>query len=105
MPKHRHEPPIPITAHTPLGRTRAFRDAAHQFVECVAFGAWRVGPHARGAPGSAHPHAPTFLEESDDPSADFVDLTALARAGVPVRLSCGAQSPPAFRDVGPVRHR
>ena len=50
-------------------------------------------------------NAPTFLEEADDPGADFVDLTALARAGVPVRLSCGAQSPPAFRDVGPVRHR
>jgi pimeloyl-ACP methyl ester carboxylesterase len=99
MHKHRLEPPIPITAHTPLGRTGAFRDAARQFVECVAFGpgAWDLMPEEFRQVLTRN--APTFLEESDDPGADFVDLTALARAGGPVRLSYGDQSLPAIRDV------
>jgi hypothetical protein len=78
---------------------RAFRDAARQFVDRVAFGpgAWDLMPEEFRQVLTRN--APTFLEESDDPGADFVDLTALARAGVPVRLSYGDQSLPAFRDV------
>ena len=82
-----------------LIRTGAFRDAARQFVERVAFGpgGWDLMPAEFREVLTRN--APTYLEESDDPGADFIDLTALARSGVPVRLSYGDQSLPAFRNV------
>jgi pimeloyl-ACP methyl ester carboxylesterase len=88
-----------LAAVLDLIRTGAFRDAARQFVERVAFGpgAWNLMPEEFREVLTGN--APTFLEERDDPGADFIDPVALARAGVPVRLSHGDQSLPAFRDV------
>jgi pimeloyl-ACP methyl ester carboxylesterase len=88
-----------LAAVLDLIRTGAFRDAARQFVDRVAFGpgAWDVMPEEFRQVLTRN--APTFLEEADDPETDFIDITALARAGVPVRLSHGDQSLPAFRDV------
>jgi pimeloyl-ACP methyl ester carboxylesterase len=73
---------------------------ARQFVEEVAFGpgAWEneLPPEMRAIMAQ---NAPTFLDELQDPEQFNVDEEALARLQVPVRLTEGSDSPPAFPRV------
>jgi pimeloyl-ACP methyl ester carboxylesterase len=74
--------------------------AARQFVEEVAFGpgAWdnELPPEVRAI--FIH-NAPTFLDELQDPDQLRIDEELLTRLELPVRLTDGSQSPPAFRRV------
>lgn len=74
-------------------------DAAQLFVETVAFGpgAWERLPAEARRRFAAN--APTFLEEEQDPSCEWVDVPALAGSGARVRLSVGDSSPEYFRAV------
>jgi pimeloyl-ACP methyl ester carboxylesterase len=74
--------------------------AARQFVEEVAFGpgAWdsKLPPELRAI---FVDNAPTYLDELEDPSQLWADEGALAQLELPVRLTQGSQSPPAFPAV------
>jgi pimeloyl-ACP methyl ester carboxylesterase len=69
---------------------------ARQFVEEVAFGpgAWDQFPPA-DREMFVH-NAPTFLDELQDPNQLVIDRDELARLGIPVHLTQGTESPPAF---------
>jgi pimeloyl-ACP methyl ester carboxylesterase len=75
------------------------KGAARQFVEEVAVGpgAWEKLPAEMRA--TFVRNAPTFLDELRDPEQLRIDEDALPRVGVPVRLTDGSESPPAFRRV------
>jgi len=68
--------------------------AAERFVEDVALGpgAWRQLPEE----DRLIRHAPTFVEESADPSITELDLPSLADVTTPVLLTGGAASPPLY---------
>ena len=86
-----------------VGRRVAAGDhegAARQFVEEVAFwpGAWENELPAEIRAVFVQ-NAPTYLDERQDPNQLNVDLDALARLDLPVRLTEGADSPPVFPRV------
>ena len=74
--------------------------AARQFVEEVAFGpgTWenQLPPEVRAI---FTQNAPTFLDELQDPEQLRINEELLTRLELPVRLTDGSQSPPAFRCV------
>jgi pimeloyl-ACP methyl ester carboxylesterase len=74
--------------------------AARQFVEEVAFGlgAWEneLPPEVKAI--FIH-NAPTFLDELQDPDQLRIDEELLTRLELPVHLTEGSESPPAFRRV------
>ena len=74
--------------------------APRQFVEEVAFGpgAWEneLPPEVRAM---FTQNAPTFLNELQDPEQLRIDEELLTRLELPVRLTEGSESPPAFRRV------
>lgn len=74
--------------------------AARQFVEEVVFGpgAWdnELPPEVRAI---FTQNAPTFLDELQDPEQLRIDEELLTRLELPVHLTEGAESPPAFRRV------
>jgi len=74
--------------------------AARQFVEEVAFGpgAWdnELPPEVRAM---FTQNAPTFLDELQDPEQLRIDEELLTRLELPVRLTEGSESPPAFGRV------
>ena len=74
--------------------------AARQFVEEVAFGpgTWdnELPPEVRAI---FTENAPTFLDELQDPEQLRIDEELLTRLELPVRLTEGSESPPAFRRV------
>lgn len=74
-------------------------EGAKLFVETIVFGpgAWHEVPPAVRETFTRN--APTFAEEQDDPTCEWVDLSALADSGVDVRLSVGDSSPPFFGAV------
>jgi len=76
------------------------KGAARQFVEEVAFGpgAWEDELPVEMRAVFVQ-NAPTFLDELQDPNQLNVDLDALARLGMPVRLTEGSESPPVFPRV------
>jgi pimeloyl-ACP methyl ester carboxylesterase len=73
--------------------------AAQQFVEELAVGpgGWEELPDAMRA--IFVQNAPTFLDELRDPEQVRIDEGALARVGVPVRLTNGSASSPTFPRV------
>jgi pimeloyl-ACP methyl ester carboxylesterase len=86
-----------------VGRRIAAGDhegAARQFVEEVALGpgAWENELPA-GLRAVFVQNAPTYLDEHQDPNQLSVDLDALARLDLPVRLTEGSESPPVFPRV------
>jgi pimeloyl-ACP methyl ester carboxylesterase len=74
--------------------------AARQFVEEVAVGpgAWENELPAEMRAIFVQ-NAPTFLDELQDPEQLRIDEDSLPLVGVPVRLTDGPESPPAFRRV------
>ena len=74
--------------------------AARQFVDEVAFG---PGAWENELPAEMRAifvkNAPTFLDELQDPDQLRVDEAALAGLELPVRLTEGSESPPAFPAV------
>jgi pimeloyl-ACP methyl ester carboxylesterase len=77
----------------------AYEDAARLFMETVAFGAgaWEQLPD--GLRRTFVRNAPTFLDEQLDPGWPVIDVTALASSPVPIQLTHGQTSRPAFRAV------
>ena len=74
--------------------------AARQFVEEVAFGPGAWGHELPAETRAVFvQNAPTFLDELQDPNQLDVDRGALARLEIPVRLTEGSESPPAFPRV------
>lgn len=75
------------------------QDAARRFLEGVVFGpgSWEAAP-ARVRDTFTR-NAPTYLEEGEDPDTATVDLNALAASAVPLRVTYGSSSLPAFRDI------
>jgi pimeloyl-ACP methyl ester carboxylesterase len=74
-------------------------DGTRQFMETVAFGpgVWeQFSPEDRR---TCFGHAPTYLDETRDPGAHTVDLTALVAFPRPVLLSYGDRSPAWFPPV------
>ena len=69
-------------------------EAAHHFVDHVAFGpgAWERLPAGRRA--MFIDNAATYLDELEDPDALTIDAAALAATTVPLGLSVGTVSPP-----------
>ena len=86
-----------------VGRRIAAGDhegAARQFVEEVAFGPGAWGHELPAEMRAVFvQNAPTFLDELQDPNQLDVDRGALARLEIPVRLTEGSESPPAFPRV------
>lgn len=74
-------------------------EAARTFVETVAFGpgGWETLPAE--ARRTFTTNAPTFLEEEQDPTCEWIDVPALAASRTHVHLSVGDSSPPFFRAV------
>jgi pimeloyl-ACP methyl ester carboxylesterase len=74
--------------------------AARQFVEEVAFGpgAWENELPAE-IKAIFIQNAPTFLDELQDPEQLRIDEESLTRLQLPVRLTDGSESPPAFPRV------
>ena len=74
--------------------------AARQFVEEVAFG---PGAWENELPSELKAifvqNAPTFLDELQDPEQLRIDEESLTRLQLPVRLTDGSESPPAFPRV------
>jgi pimeloyl-ACP methyl ester carboxylesterase len=72
---------------------------ARQFVETVVFGpgAWEQFPE-EVRQGVIY-NAPTFLEETQDPSVLSLELPALRRYAGPVLLTLGEDGPPFFRPI------
>jgi pimeloyl-ACP methyl ester carboxylesterase len=77
-------------------------EAAERFVEEVALGPgqWALLPAERRY--TLVRNAPTFLEETQDPSTYSLELAALKDVIVPVLISDGAQSPPFFGPIAQI---
>jgi pimeloyl-ACP methyl ester carboxylesterase len=77
----------------------AHEEAARLFMESVAFGpgAWEALPDALRH--TFVRNAPTFLDEQRDPNWSSLDVDALAASPVPIQLTHGGTSRPAFRAV------
>ena len=96
-----------IDAVAKLLRDGEDEEAAHLFVDTVAFGpgAWdgQLTPEMRE---TLVYNAPTFLDELNDPDALQFELDALARFDRPALLTSGTESPPFFGPVvDKVAHR
>lgn len=73
--------------------------AAELFVDGVALGpgSWARMPEAMRQMMTRN--APTYLDESRDPTATTIDAGALAEFGGPTLITCGDQSPAIFAPV------
>lgn len=73
--------------------------AAEQFVDTVAFGpgSWAQMPDA--ARQTFIEHAPTFLDEANDPEQLAFELGAIRSFRAPVQLTQGDASPPVYAPV------
>jgi len=89
-----------VDAVAKLLRDGEHEDAAHLFVDTIAFGegAWdeQLTPEMRE---TFVRNAPTYLDELDDPDALQFDLDALAPFDRPALLTSGTESAPFFSPV------